>query len=124
MNPSHAVVIVIFLFGYIVFSLNYISVTFTWKQRAPLLLMLLPIAVGLTKVDKLDMLFLGLGGALAIMSAAFHVPRGAARDYYRRKAQGEDIQWADLNVRMPQWFVWLLVLGVLAWVCASVVVLS
>ena len=124
MNASHAVVIAIFLFGYLVFALNYISVTFTWRQRAPLLWALLPIALGAAKVDSFDMVLSGVGGALAIMSVAFHVPRGVARDYYRRKAEGEDIQWADLNVRMPQWFIWLLVLGVLAWVCASVVALS
>ncbi|MFB9840313.1 hypothetical protein [Actinoallomurus acaciae] len=124
MNASHVVVIAIFLIGYLVFALNYISVTFTWRQRAPLLWALLPIALGMARVDSADMVLAGIGGALAIMSAAFHVPRGVARGYYRRKAEGEDIQWADLNVRMPPGFLWLLVLGVVAWVCASVVALS
>ncbi|MET9859518.1 hypothetical protein ABZY93_09350 [Streptomyces smyrnaeus] len=120
-HASRELAVVTFALGGAVFSISYCAVTVTWKQRTPLLWILIPLAggigTGLFKGEPLNMILFSLGGGLALLTLMLFFPRGRRKELNRRKAAGETIESKEYEP--PSWVVWTIVVGVLAWACLS-----
>ncbi|GFH38417.1 hypothetical protein [Streptomyces pacificus] len=120
-HASRELALVVFVLGTAVFALSYYAVTVNWKQRTPLLWVVIPLAggisLGLAKGEPLNMLLFSLGGGLAMLSLMFFFPRGRRKELNRRKAAGETIESNEYEP--PSSVVWTILVGVLAWVCLS-----
>jgi hypothetical protein len=120
-HASRELALVVFVLGAAVFALSYYAVTVNWRQRTPLLWVIIPliggISLGLAKGESLNMILFSLGGGLALLSLMFFFPRGRRKELNRRKAAGEKIESKEYEP--PSWVVWAMLVGVLAWVCLS-----
>ncbi|GAA0907825.1 hypothetical protein [Streptomyces thermoalcalitolerans] len=116
-HASSEVALVAFVVGMAVFALVYCAVTVNWRQRAPLVWILLPLAggigIGLFKGESLDMILFSLGGAMALLSLMLLFPWGRRKELNRRKAAGEKIDSKEYEP--PSWVVGTLLVGILAW---------
>lgn len=120
-HASSAVALVAFVVGMAVFALVYCAVTVNWRQRKPLLWILVPLAggigIGLFKGESLDMILFSLGGGMALLSLMLLFPWGRRKELNRRKAAGEKIDSKEYEP--PSWVVWVLLIGIMAWIGLS-----
>jgi hypothetical protein len=120
-DASRELALATFALGAAVFAVTYYAVTVDWRQRTPLLWILIPlaggIAAGLGKGDPLHMILFSLGGSLALLSLMLVFPWGRRKELNRRKAAGETIESKEYEP--PTWVPWVILVGVIAWVCFS-----
>lgn len=120
-RPSHEVVLLVFALGMLIFGLMFCAVTVNWRQRTLLIWMLIPlcggIGIGLNKGESLDQLLFSLGGGIPLLGLIMFVPPSRLRDYYRRKAAGENPDQKDYEP--PQWTIWTGVSALIVWCVIS-----